>query len=476
MDPVSIVWFRRDLRLADNPALDAAVKLGGKVIPLFVWAPEEEGAWAPGGASKWWLHHSLVDLSNNLAEVGAPLVVRQGNSLAMLREVAKEVGATHLFWNRLYEPEIIKRDTQIKKELSEAGLTVVSSNGALLIEPWELLNQSGKPFQVFTPYWRAVQKILEVPESLLAPTKISGIKLAGLEIQDLKLLPNIRWDRGLMEEWKPGESFVHEALAEFIQKRIGDYKTGRDIPSIIGTSRLSPRLHFGEVSPRQIWNETQAALRRKGGTITSEGAETYLREIGWREFAHQLLFHFPHTPERPLRENFKVFPWISDSEGLAAWKKGVTGYPIVDAGMRELWHTGWMHNRVRMIVSSFLVKDLLISWNEGASWFWDTLVDASLANNTLGWQWSGGCGADAAPFFRIFNPTSQGEKFDPQGLYVRKWIPELTEMPDKWLHCPWEAPEAIARQVKLGEAYPYPIVNHKEARDRALMAFEKVKG
>lgn len=473
----SIVWFRRDLRLADNPALNAALRLNAPLALLFIYAPEEEGEWSPGGASRWWLHHSLSSLQREIEALGGRLIVRAGSSEEVLKEVIAETSATHLFWNRLYEPAIISRDTRLKEELSRL-LKVESFNSALLFEPWEISNQSGKPFQVFTPFWRACLKDFVPEKPLPAPASFDTVSsLKSLSVDELQLLPTIPWDTQFYENWKPGESSAFNALREFLNKAVGDYSDLRDIPSVRGTSRLSPHLHFGEISPRQIWHETESALRQKGGAITEKGAEHFLREVGWREFAHHLLFHFPHTPSAPLRENFEGFPWESDPEILSRWQRGMTGYPIVDAGMRELWHTGWMHNRVRMIVSSFLVKHLLHSWLDGAKWFWDTLVDASLASNTLGWQWSGGCGADAAPYFRIFNPVTQGEKFDPEGIYVRRWVPEVSALPDNYIFKPWEAPQAVLDRagVVLGKTYPQPIVDHRFSRERALRAFDQVK-
>jgi len=473
-----LVWFRRDLRLSDNPSLHSAIKrsieTGTEVIPVFIYSPEEEGAWTPGEASNWWLHHSLLSLATRIEEKGSKLIIRRGGAKQILFDLVKETGATSIFWNQLYEPEIISRDTGIKDALTKAGIEAKSFNGALLKEPWTFKNQSGKPFQVFTPFWRALQKVLEIPETLPEPLDILHYNrtCSSLKVEELSLLPKIKWDRKFYETWKPGEVNAQIELDKFLSSFVDDYGSARDIPSVRGTSRMSPSLHFGEISPGQIFSSVNRLKIN-----ASSGVEHYLREIGWREFAHHLLVHFPHTPLEPLRPNFKNFPWANDPKSLLAWQQGKTGYPIIDAGMRELWATGWMHNRVRMIVSSFLVKDLLISWVDGAKWFWDTLVDASLASNTLGWQWSGGCGADAAPFFRIFNPITQGEKFDSNGEYVRKWIPELSNLPNKFIHKPWEAPDNILKSagVTLGESYPLPIVDHSLARTRALRAFDKVK-
>lgn len=472
--PITIVWFRRDLRLSDNPALYNAIQSGSLVLPVYIYAPEEEGEWRPGEASRWWLHHSLDSLSRSLENIGSRLIIRRGKSKEILFDLVQETRATHVFWNRLYEPLVIERDSEIKQSLTKAGIQAHSFNGALLKEPSNFKNQSGKPFQVFTPFWNALSKVLEVPEPTLAPSELPLVQSwpSSLNVQALSLLPKLKWDLHFHQIWTPGEENAQKELKRFLAGSVLDYKEQRNIPSVKGTSKISPSLHFGEISPTQIWSEA-----RKLGKMNSPGVYTYLKEIGWREFAHHLLVHFPNTPNEPLRSNFKNFPWLEDSVSLSAWQKGMTGYPIIDAGMRELWATGWMHNRVRMIVSSFLVKDLLISWVEGAKWFWDTLLDASLASNTMGWQWSSGCGADAAPFFRIFNPITQGEKFDANGDYVRKWVPELKELPDKYLHKPWEAPEIILKSAKvsLGQTYPKPIVDHREARGRALYAFDQIK-
>lgn len=475
-DPSStIVWFRLDLRLADQPALQAAVKRGGPVIPVFIHDPEAEKEWAPGRASDWWLHHSLQKLSEDLQELGSRLIVRQGSSLEVLRSIAKATGATAVFWNRRYEPAVIERDSKIKETLSAENLEVQSFNGALLHEPWTIKNKSGKPFRVFTPYWRTclaldVEAPTARPRNLIGPRKWP-------RSEQLSLLPKLDWAAGF-SGWKPGENGAAANLKRFLAHALEDYGDGRNLPDRIGTSRLSPHLHFGEISPRQVWAALAKHAKKHNLPRTKWRGSQFLAEIGWREFAHQLLYHFPHTTHQPLREDFERFRWRKNDEGLKAWQRGRTGYPIVDAGMRELWTTGWMHNRVRMIVASFLVKDLLISWTEGARWFWDTLVDADLASNTLGWQWTAGCGADAAPFFRIFNPTSQGEKFDPDGGYVRRWCPELKRLPDKWLHQPWNAKDAVLRAagVQLGKDYPEPIVNHGIARNVALDAFQRIKG
>ena len=476
----TIVWFRHDLRLADNPALHAAMQRASAVIPLFIYAPEEETPWQPGGASRWWLHQSLAALDARLREVGSRLVIRCGPTLAMLRGVAKETNADAVFWNRRYEPSVIARDRKVKEALGSDGLAAESFNAALLHEPWTIHNQSQKPFQVFTPFWKhclakpAPAEPLPVPTNLPAPSKW----LTSIALDELELEPKLNWSDGLRAAWQPGEAGATANLGRFLAKAFDDYTDHRNRPDVVGTSRLSPYLHFGEISPRQVWHGLRRLASKRGLPVEQWRGSQFLSEIGWREFAHHLLFHFPHTPTEPLRANFKNFPWRKDAAWLRAWQKGRTGYPIVDAGMRELWATGWMHNRVRMIVASFLVKDLLLPWQEGARWFWDTLVDADLAQNTLGWQWTAGCGADAAPYFRVFNPTSQGEKFDPHGHYVRKWCPELAKLPDKWLHQPHTAPAEILRaaEVERGHNYPLPVVSHAIAREVALEAFARIKG
>jgi deoxyribodipyrimidine photo-lyase len=479
MAPVSIVWLRRDLRLGDNPALAAALARGGAVVPVFIWAPEEEAPWAPGGASRWWLHHSLAALARDLAEVGSRLVIRRGPTEAALHAFARETGASAVFWNRLYEPTTLARDTRIKESLRAAGLEARSFNGTLLLEPTAVKTQTGAPYRVFTPFWRTVQPTIRAGEEPPRPTHIPPPAAwpESLPLEALALLPKIDWAGGMRAHWQPGEAGALALLDRFLDAAVADYPTERDRPDHDGSSRLSPHLHFGEISPLQIWRRTRAAAEHEGSAKALRGADGFLREVGWREFAHHLLFHFPHTPAEPLRPEFARFPWRRDEALLRAWRKGRTGYPIVDAGMRQLWHTGWMHNRVRMVVASFLVKHLLAPWQEGAAWFWDTLVDADLGSNTLGWQWAAGCGADAAPYFRIFNPILQGEKFDPKGDYVRRWVPELKGLPASVIHKPWTAARGVllAGGVELGESYPEPVVEHGAARERALAALAEIK-
>ncbi len=464
----AVVWFRLDLRLADNPALAAAIETCLSVIPLFIWAPGEEDPWPPGAASRWWLHHSLLELEHALATRGGKLILRRGPTAEVLLAVAAESGAKTVFWNRRYEPAAIACDRKLKTLLRQRGLTAESFPGNLLFEPWTIRNSSGDPFRVYTAFWRACQSEPDPPPPKPAPKQIPPPAQwpASLAVSDFGLQPKIDWAGGIRHAWRPGESGAAEQLKIFLKSALEAYPAIRDRPDRPGTSRLSPHLHFGEISPRQIWH-----------AVDRSSAEAYRREMVWREFAYYLLFHFPKTPQEPLRPEFRSFPWHNSVRDRKAWEQGKTGYPLVDAGMRELWRTGWMHNRLRMVVASFLVKDLLIRWQEGAAWFWDTLVDADLANNTLGWQWSAGCGADAAPYFRIFNPVIQGKRFDPDGEYVRRWVPELAKLPNTWIHQPWNAPakSLLDAGIELGKAYPLPVIDHQTARKRALAAFASIR-
>ena len=469
---VAIVWFRRDLRLADNPALSAALAAHKRILPVYIHAPDEEAPWAPGAASRWWLHHALADLSRQL---GGRLLIRSGGSLAVLRELIAGSGAEAVYWNRLYEPALIERDTAIKQRLRDDGVKAESANAALLFEPWEVSNKQGKPFRVFTPFWKHLSaqglphRAGEAPtlaRRLVSRSDLDG--LAPVALDRLGLLPEIDWDSGIAAHWTPTRGAAEGRLDEFLATDLARYEHGRDLPAKDQVSRLSPYLHFGQIGPREI----VAACRAH-----EESAAAFLRELGWREFACYQLYHFPHTSDEPMDARFAGFPWRDDDVQLRAWQRGRTGIPMVDAGMRQLWATGTMHNRVRMIVASFLTKNLLLPWQAGARWFWDTLVDADLASNSLGWQWTAGSGADAAPYFRMFNPVLQGEKFDKRGDYVRRWVPELAGLPDKWLHKPWEAPAEVleAAGVTLGSDYPQPLVDLKATRLRALDAWSRIK-
>lgn len=483
MKPICIAWFRQDLRTDDNPMLARAAELasqqGCSVLPVFIHAPKEARPWAPGGASNWWLHHALQALEAELRELGLPLVVRNGNSQSVLEQMARELEEnglrlTHILCNRLYEPALAERDRKVKAHFEQQGVAVERSNASLLLEPEHISNQAGLPFRVFTPFWKALRQLpIEAPvqsasRSLPPPAHVP----ASMRISELELLPAIPWDRGMTAHWRTQPGSAHAVLDQFLAAAVHDYKSHRDLPAEDGTSSLSPYLHFGQIGPRQVWAATHAS-----GAHEQTGGFTFLSELAWREFAYHLLHHFPHTDQQPMNEAYRNFPWKSDPNLLRAWQRGQTGYPFVDAGMRQLWHTGWMHNRVRMVVASFLVKHLLQPWQDGARWFWDTLVDADLASNSMGWQWVAGSGADAAPYFRIFNPFGQGEKFDADGDYVRRWVPELESLPAKVIHRPWEASamELKMAGVELGKTYPEPIIEHSRGRERALEALASLK-
>jgi deoxyribodipyrimidine photo-lyase len=471
--PPTVVWFRDDLRLSDNPALAAAAERG-PVVPLFIL--DEDAPPRPlGGAARWWLDGSLRSLARDLADRGAPLILRRGPAEAVLASVIDDSGARGVCWNRRYDAASIARDSGLKTTLRARGLEVRSFNAALLNEPWCVKTGAGGPYRVFTPYWRAARALAPMAEpgphvGALARTHDAPDSEA---LDDWALRPrDPDWSTGF-SEWRPGESGAHARLEAFLAGPAKVYGAARNHPGRPGTSKLSPHLHFGELGPRQVWAAAEAA-KATGADVA--GVDGFLRELGWREFNHHLLFHFPLMERDGFNPRFQGFPWRDDAAGAAAWRRGRTGYPIVDAGLRELWATGWMHNRVRMIAASFLVKDLMVDWRVGEAWFWDTLLDADLANNVAGWQWVAGCGADAAPYFRVFNPVLQGEKFDPEGDYVRRWVPELARLPGACIHSPWtlDSRRLAAAEVRLGVTYPHPIVDHALARDRALAAYERL--
>jgi len=468
----ALVLFRRDLRVADNPALSAACASHARVLPVYIHAPAEDGDSAPGAASRWWLHHSLDALERDLRERQAGLHLAQGPTLDTLLDLIARSGARTVHWNRRYEPGAIAQDTRLKTALQERGIEVHSHNAALWCEPWSIATQAGDPYRVFTPYWRNLRTQLAVQEPLPVPVFREWTALPGAQpLAALDLLPAIAWYGGMAATWRPGEAGAHEWLEVFADDALANYAQARDLPARHGTSRLSPHLHFGEISPRQIHHELE---RRNARVDVRRRAdlEPYLRELGWREFAHHLLFHFPDTPGRNFNPRFDDRLWEPpDEPALERWRRGRTGIPLVDAGMRELWHTGWMHNRVRMIVASFLTKNLRQHWHHGARWFWDTLVDADLANNTMGWQWVAGCGADAAPYFRVFNPVTQAQRFDPQGAYLSRWLPELADVPPALMHEPWKDPALLRRS-----GYPAPMVDLGQSRQRALDAYQRLKG
>ena len=465
----SLVWFRADLRIRDNPALAAAAKAGRPVIPVYVHAPQEEGDWAPGAASDWWLFHALAELREELSHIGLPLVIRQGPSLEAIGEIARKHAVHSVFWNRRYEPAAIERDASTQRELRRAGIHTQSFNAGLLFEPDTIANRTGQPFRVFTPFWKHLRTLPVAGPVMLDTHPLSGpaCEIESVPLETLGLLPELDWDAEFYAHWRPGLEDANDGLKEFAEHRVSHYRDQRDLPGIEGTSRLSPYLHFGQLGPRQVWQAVH-----EGGAAETGGGYTFLSELAWREFAYHLLYHFPHTPDTALNPGYRAFPWQPDERYLRAWREGRTGYPVVDAGMRQLWRTGWMHNRVRMVTASFLVKHLLQPWQEGARWFWDTLLDADLASNTMGWQWTAGCGADAAPYFRIFNPMLQGAKFDPRGDYVRRYVPELANLPDQYIHQPWEAPATVLKKagVSLGDNYPEPVIGHRQGRERALEA------
>ena len=472
--PVSLHWFRQDLRLADNPALTAAAQ-DGAVIPVYILDDDHAGDYKMGGASRWWLHHTLHALNDSL---DGKLVVLRGDPVTHLGALAEASGAVSVHWNRCYEPWRIVRDTAIKADLTGLGLVVESHNGSLLWEPWEVTKADGTPYRVFTPYFRRgclaappPRQPLPVPSQFeLAATDNQAAGIAGL-----KLLPNTGWDKMLAPHWQIGEAGAIARLAAFIDQDLLGYKDGRNFPARPNVSRLSPHLHWGEVSPNTVWYA--AKDRMDAGIINQEDGDHFLSELGWREFSHALLYYFPDLPRQNLQPRFDKFAWKDDADALHRWQRGQTGYPIVDAAMRQLRQTGYMHNRLRMIVGSFLVKNLRLHWHHGEAWFWDCLVDADLANNRAGWQWIAGCGADAAPYFRIFNPISQASKFDPNGEFIRHFVPELARLGDAYLFSPWEAPRQVldAANVVLGPTYPHPIVDVKSSRLDALAAFAALK-
>ena len=469
----ALIWLRRDLRLHDLPALQLALRRGEAPIFVYVHAPEEEAPWSPGASSLAWLDRSLRALQADLRERGSDLLIAHGATLPTLLQLAQHAEVDSVYWQRRYEPAVIARDAEVKRELRAAGLQAESVKGAVLFEPWEVQTGQGGPYKVFTPFWRNAQARLHDVVATTAPDRLpappANLSANSLTVDDLGLIPVPRWDCGFWERFEPGEQGALRALDAFIDGAVNGYRSQRDLPDRAGTSRLSAHLHFGEISPSQI----VARLRSAGWSAAAQAdVDGFVRELGWREFSQHLLYHFPRTTDENLNPQFAAFPWQENSQALAAWQQGRTGVPIVDAGMRELWHTGWMHNRVRMLVASFLTKHLRQHWLHGARWFWDTLVDADLANNTQGWQWTAGTGADAAPYFRIFNPATQAERFDPKGSYVRQWLPELARLPDKALYAPWEHGDLLRR---LAVDYPQrPIVDLREGREAALAAYQSL--
>ncbi|MEZ5922190.1 MAG: deoxyribodipyrimidine photo-lyase [Parvularculaceae bacterium] len=473
----ALVWLRRDLRLGDNPALQAAIDTGGQVFAVYVL--DDKRQFSPGGAQKWFLHHALQSLGENLKPLGAPLILRRGDAGKIIPTLATEIGAGSVFWNRRYAEDEIATDKKVKAVLKNAGIETASFNGALLAEPWEIETKSGGPYRVYTPYWNTLREQGPTRREYPTPTqkpKTSPPRVPSDNLGDWDLLPtNPDWASAFGEVWTPSEKEALHQLDDFLDGVINTYGEDRNRPDKRGTSRLSPFLALGLISPLTIWNKVRAAMDQSG--VSDSEAWKFLSEVAWREFSYHLLYHNPKIPTEPFREEFRSFNWRSDKKALDAWRRGMTGVPFVDAGMRELWSTGWMHNRVRMVAASFLVKNLLLHWREGERWFWETLVDADPANNVASWQWVAGSGADAAPYFRIFNPVTQGEKFDPKGDYVRRWIPEIANLPDKHLHDPSSAPQKIleAAGITLGKTYPKSIVDLGETRKRALARYDAMR-
>ena len=466
---MNLIWFRQDLRIKDNPALIEAAKQGD-ILPIYILDDNNAGENILGAASRVWLHHALHDLNQSL---DGHLQCYQGQPTTILQQLCQDKAITTVYWNRCYEPWRIDRDKKIKQTLLNQGISVKSFNASLLWEPWQTLKKDNTPYKVFTPFYRrgclnAIEPRIPSEE----PKQLTFIdnKQHKKAIENLNLLPKTCWHTKIEQQWDISQKGAENALITFFEQGVQAYKAGRNFPGQQNTSRLSPYLHFGQISPNQVWY--QSYNREQTGDL-----DTFRSELGWREFSYSLLYHFPQLPIQNLQVKFDRFPWQWGGDKLTAWQQGKTGYPIIDAGMRELWQTGFMHNRVRMIVGSFLVKNLLLHWQQGEAWFWDCLVDADLASNSASWQWIAGCGADAAPYFRIFNPVTQGEKFDKEGEYTRRYVPELKELPDKYLFKPWEAPEAVLEQagIKLGESYPMPIVDLRESREQALEAFKTLK-
>lgn len=467
---IALVWFRQDLRCSDNPALAMACHEHKTVVPLYI---RDNDVTPIGGAQRWWLHHSLCSLEKTLKKINLSLILREGSACEIITTLVQQLSITSVYWNRCYDPSMIKRDTLIKQALIDRGIHVVSSNGSLLNEPWTIKNQSGAFFKVFTPYWRHCLRHINVQAPATIKKHPEGLAISTQRVEDWHLLPTKpNWAESFESYWQPGEDGAHKKLDRFIQNHLNNYDIDRNIPSYEATSKLSPHLHFGEISPFQIWRTVEPILAHQAHDASS--IECFLSELGWREFSYYLLYHFPELPLQNYKSEFDAFPWQKSDTNLKAWQQGNTGYPIVDAGMRELWHTGFMQNRVRMIVASFLTKNLFIDWRIGADWFLDTLLDADLASNSASWQWVAGSGADASPYYRIFNPVLQGEKFDPDGVYIRRWVPELAQVANKRIHQPWAATPAELG-LSLGHDYPHPLVDHSETRKLALAYYQAIK-
>ncbi|WP_253380998.1 FAD-binding domain-containing protein [Notoacmeibacter sp. MSK16QG-6] len=474
-----LVLFRNDLRLRDNPALIAASRSDAPILCVYVHETEGGPAFRPlGGASRWWLHHSLDALSTAIARQGGELILRSGRLVSVVEGLVAETGAKHVHAARRYDPGGDEADEELADALAAADVAFERHEGFLLHDPTAIRTSTDRHYSVFSPFAR---KLVPLIQDIEPVTEDTPLRFAAApdseELASFAFLPNSpNWASGFEPLWQPGEAGAQAALEHFVSDALADYAVGRDRPAMSGTSRLSPHLAFGEISPRQVWRAVEAAAPR----LPARDVTTFQREIVFREFAWHLLANRPDMAWDNIDKRFDAFPWNADRESpaLLAWQKGETGYPIVDAGMRQLWQTGWMHNRVRMIVASFLTKHLMIHWKRGEEWFMDTLIDADPGNNAFNWQWTAGSGADAAPFFRIFAPVTQGRKFDTGGAYVRRFVPEIAALPDKYVHAPWEAPDSVLSEagVKLGDHYPRPMVDHRAARERALDAFKAMKG
>jgi deoxyribodipyrimidine photo-lyase len=467
-----VVWFRDDLRLCDNPAINAAAKTGRKIICIFVHDEQSNKVRALGGAARWWLHGALQELDNDLRTRGGHLSIHRGAASTVVPQLAANSNAAAVYWNRRYGAAERQVDGSVKAALERQRVEAKSFNGHLLYEPWSIKAKSGGPFRVFSAFWRAAHEAGDPAQPLRSPARLQPFKgpceqaLAGIELADLALEPSSPdWAGGLRASWRRGEAGAQAQLKSFLEENLREYADLRDFPGHSATSRLSPYLRFGNISARQVWHAAAAMASATVDSRSRRNVEKFHSELGWREFSYHLLYYYPEILTQNLQPKFDRMPWRADANAFDAWRRGRTGYPVGDAGMRELWATGWMHNRVRMVVASFLVKHLLIDWRQGESWFWDTLVDADPANNAVSWQWVAGCGADAAPYFRVFNPVLQGERFDADGRYVKRWLPELVDLPSSVIHRPWQ----LSRNTG---AYPKEIVEHDRARQRALDAFK----
>lgn len=473
MPKTALILFSLDLRESNNPAFFYAAKNCQEILPLFIF--DEKNLRKNGQASKWFLHHVLEDFSKNLAEkFHLKLLQKKGDSLEILAQIFAAKKIDEIYFNNQLEPDAAKLQLAVKNLAEKNSVTVFSFDSQTLFHPSEINTGTKTPFKVFTPFWK---ECLRNVKKIAAPLPAPNTALVQLEhnfkSDDLKLLPQKNWAKKFEGIWQFDAKKIRKNLSQFLDEKISNYKAARDFPSIEGTSQISPYLHFGVISIQEIFF---AALQK----TPSAGLTQFLAELGWREFCHHLLFHFPNLPTKNFQQKFDKFPWLDDANAaplLQKWQMGKTGFPIVDAGMRELWATGFMHNRVRMIVASFLVKDLLVDWKKGEEWFWDCLLDANLANNVANWQWVAGSGADAAPYFRIFNPTLQGERFDEEGIYVKKWLPELKKLPKKFIHAPWLADEKTLEfcGVELGKTYPKPMLDHAKAREMALLIYKNLR-